>query len=70
MLGVRGLLGEYGLGSGVSLAPRLDIAWQHGFNTLTPGQALSFITAAQSFTVLGVPLEQDARRCRRGWISS
>jgi fibronectin-binding autotransporter adhesin len=65
-LGVRGLLGEYGLGSGITLTPHLDFAWQHGFNTLTPGQALTFITAAQSFTVLGVPLEQDAAAIQAG----
>ena len=65
-LGVRGLLGDYSIGGGVSVTPDLDIAWQHGFNSLTPGQSLAFITAAQSFTVLGVPLDQDAAAIQAG----
>jgi fibronectin-binding autotransporter adhesin len=65
-LGMRAMLGEFALGGDISVTPRADFAWQHAFNTLTPGQALTFIGASQSFTVMGVPLDTDAAAIQVG----
>jgi fibronectin-binding autotransporter adhesin len=66
-LGMRGSLGELPLYEDVSLTPRLDMAWQHALNVLTPGQLVNFASAGQSFTVLGVPLDDNAAGIQAGF---
>jgi fibronectin-binding autotransporter adhesin len=66
-LGVRGSWSDLQLDEGVSLTPRLDVAWHHAFNTLTPSQVLGFTSTGQSFSVLGVPLGKDAAEVQAGF---
>ena len=60
-LGVRFLFPNNG-----PVTPRFDLGWQHAFNLFQPVQALTFQSLAQSFTVAGVPLAQDAASLQAG----
>lgn len=45
---------------GMVLMPRVTLAWQHAFNTLTPAATLAFQTAPTLFAISGVPIARDA----------
>jgi fibronectin-binding autotransporter adhesin len=49
-----------------NLTPRIDLGWQHSFDTLHPGQTVTFSATGQSFNVLGVPLAVDAATVQVG----
>jgi len=43
-----------------ALMPRASLAWQHGFNELTPETALAFIEPGIGFTATGLPIARDS----------
>jgi outer membrane autotransporter protein len=57
-LGTR-LSTDVTLASGGIITPNATLGWLHGFHALTPSRFLTFETTSSSFTVLGVPLDQD-----------
>ena len=61
MLGARFTFANNG-----PVTPRFDLGWQHAFSPVQPMQALTFQSLAQSFTVAGVPLAQDATTVQAG----
>jgi len=65
-LGLRASLAELTL-EGVGFTPRIDLGWQHALGSFRPGQVVSFQSLSQSFTVLGVPLSEDAAAARVGF---
>ena len=54
------------LPNGMTLTPRVSVAWQHAFGDLTPGAVLAFEGAGTAFTVAGVPLARDAALIETG----
>ena len=55
------------LENGMVLIPRASLAWQHAFNSVTPGAVLAFEAApALPFTIAGVPLARDAALAEAG----
>ncbi len=67
LLGVRANLADMALGDNMTLAPRLDLGWQHALARLTPYQTVSYVNAGTSFAVLGTPLAQDAAALQAGF---
>lgn len=47
------------LANGATLAPRIDIAWQHAFGDVDPSATLAFASGGTPFTVSGVPIAED-----------
>ena len=43
----------------VTVTPHVSAAWQHAFDDVTPGAALSFASTGIAFDVTGVPLAED-----------
>ncbi len=59
-LGLR-IATSYMLSSGMAVAPRLSVAWQHAFGDVSPTAALAFAgTTGANYTITGVPLARDA----------
>jgi outer membrane autotransporter protein len=50
----------YLLQNGMALIPRVSVAWQHAFGSVTPVAALAFQSTGAAFGVAGVPLVRDA----------
>jgi autotransporter-associated beta strand protein len=65
-LGLRAALAGLSL-QDIGIAPKIDLGWRHAFDTLKPGQLVSFQDTGTSFTVLGVPLETDAAALQLGF---
>ena len=65
-LGMRAALNGIMLGD-MAITPKIDLGWQHALNPFRPGQIVNFQQAAQSFTVLGVPLGMDAAAVQLGF---
>ena len=42
------------------LVPKVSAAWQHAFDDVTPGAALSFASTGIGFGITGVPLAEDS----------
>jgi outer membrane autotransporter protein len=57
-LGAR-LSTDLQLANGADILPNVSVGWMHSFHGLTPSRLLTFEATGQSFTVLGVPLDQD-----------
>lgn len=67
-LGVRAQLGDgMNMGQSVTLVPKVDIGWEHAFDSVRPDQTLSFTGTGQNFTVMGVPIEKDAADIQAGF---
>ena len=45
--------------NGTVLTPRVSAAWQHAIGSVTPTEALVFQSAAEPFTVAGLPIARD-----------
>jgi outer membrane autotransporter protein len=58
-LGVRAAVTQV-LPDGKVLIPRVSLAWQHAFGTLTPSANLAFVSAGIPFTIAGAPIARDA----------
>ena len=43
-----------------ALTPRASLAWQHGFDQLTPETALAFAEPGVGFTATGLPVARDS----------
>ena len=55
------------LAAGMVLIPRATLAWQHAFDTVTPGNVLALQTApAFPFAISGVPIARDALLAEAG----
>jgi outer membrane autotransporter protein len=55
------------VGHDMILIPRASLAWQHAFDTVTPGAVLAFQTApAIPFTISGVPIARDSLLAEAG----
>jgi outer membrane autotransporter protein len=65
-MGLRAALAGLSL-EGIGIAPKIDLGWRHAFDTLKPGQLVSFQDTGTSFTVLGVPLGTDAAALQLGF---
>jgi len=65
ILGVRAILADIPLGP-VSVAPRFDLGWQHGFGLSHLGQSLTLHTTAQNYLIAGVPLDSNAAVAQGG----
>jgi subtilase-type serine protease len=48
------------------LVPRVSVAWQHAFDSVTPADTLAFQSAAVPFTIAGVPIARDAALAEAG----
>jgi autotransporter-associated beta strand protein len=65
-MGLRAALAGLSLDD-IGIAPKIDLGWRHAFDTLKPGQLVSFQDTGTSFTVLGVPLGTDAAALQLGF---
>lgn len=45
--------------SGMVIAPRLSVAWQHAIGSTEPAQTLTFQSTGKPFTITGIPLARD-----------
>ena len=43
----------------MALTPRVWVAWQHAFGSLTPTQTLTFQSTGETFAIAGVPVARD-----------
>ena len=50
---------DYLLANGMELTPRVSVAWQHAFGSLTPTETLTFQSTGESFAVAGLPIARD-----------
>ena len=50
---------DYRLTNGMTLTPRVSVAWQHAFGALTPTETLTFNNTGQTFAVAGLPIARD-----------
>ncbi|HJW40784.1 MAG TPA: autotransporter domain-containing protein [Rhizomicrobium sp.] len=50
---------DIALSGGGDIAPNASIGWQHGYRGLLPARVLTIEATSASFTVFGVPLDQD-----------
>ena len=57
-LGGRAAL-DYLLANGMALTPRVSVAWQRAFGSLTPTETLTFQNTGGSFAVAGLPIARD-----------
>ncbi len=65
ILGIRALANEIELG-GVSVAPRLDLGWQHTFAVVQPHQSLTINNTGVSAVIVGLPLDTNAATAQLG----
>jgi outer membrane autotransporter protein len=65
VLGLRAILPEVPLGP-VSVTPRFDLGWQHGFGVPRPRQNLTLNASGQAFALSGVPIANDAATAQVG----
>jgi len=52
--------------NGMLLVPRVSLAWQHAFGTVTPTAALAFRSTGAGFGIWGVPIARDAALVEAG----
>jgi outer membrane autotransporter protein len=52
--------------NGMLLVPRVSLAWQHAFGTVTPTAALAFRSTGAAFGIWGVPIARDAALVEAG----
>ena len=52
--------------NGMLLVPRMSLAWQHAFGTVTPTAALAFRSTGAGFGIWGVPIARDAALVEAG----
>jgi outer membrane autotransporter protein len=57
-LGGRAAL-DYPLANGMALTPRVSVAWQRAFGSLTPTETLTFQSTGGTFAVAGLPIARD-----------
>ena len=57
-LGGRAAL-DYPLANGMALTPRVSVAWQRAFGSLTPTETLTFQNTSGTFAVSGLPIARD-----------
>jgi outer membrane autotransporter protein len=50
---------DYPLANGMTLTPRVSVAWQHAFGSLTPTETLTFQSTSETFAVAGLPIAGD-----------
>ena len=50
---------DYLLANGMALTPRVSVAWQHAFGSLTPTEALTFQSTGETFAIAGLPIARD-----------
>jgi outer membrane autotransporter protein len=50
---------DYLLANGMALTPRVSVAWQHAFGSLTPTETLTFQSTGETFAVAGLPIARD-----------
>ncbi|MGO9772559.1 MAG: autotransporter domain-containing protein [Roseiarcus sp.] len=48
------------LANGMTLTPRVSVAWQHAFGSLTPTETLTFQSTGETFAVAGLPIARDS----------
>jgi subtilase-type serine protease len=65
-LGVRGLGRYIDLGSGIEVAPSLDIGWQAALSSPTPGLTVNVNNGAGSALLLGTPVAGNAGTAQLG----
>jgi autotransporter-associated beta strand protein len=65
LLGIRALTKDIDLGSGIAIAPRLDLGWRHAFSGLTPSELVRF-AGGTTTTILGVGPDGDAMAVQLG----
>ena len=65
VLGIRAVLAEIPLGS-ISVRPRFDLGWQHGFDPSRPRQSLALNTTGQTSTISGIAIDSDAALAQVG----
>lgn len=51
---------------GMTVTPHFSVGWQHGFDTVVPGQVVTLTGIGQSFTVLGAPVGTDTAALEAG----
>ncbi len=65
-LGLRAAA-DFPLKNGMSLSPRVSVAWQYAFGDLTPSADLALAAASgANFTVTGAPLAESAALINAG----
>ncbi len=64
-IGLRAALNGVSL-DGLTVTPRVDLGWQHAFETVLPSQRLAFVSTGQGFNVLGAPLADDVAALQVG----
>jgi outer membrane autotransporter protein len=57
---------SYALASGMSVLPRLSLAWQHAFDETHPTAGLAFASGGAAFSVRGVPIARDSALVEAG----
>jgi outer membrane autotransporter protein len=50
---------DYLLANGMALTPRVSVAWQRAFGSLTPTETLTFQSTGETFAVAGLPIARD-----------
>jgi outer membrane autotransporter protein len=50
---------DYLLANGMALTPRVSVAWQHAFGSLTPTETLTFQSTGETFAIAGLPIARD-----------
>jgi outer membrane autotransporter protein len=50
---------DYLLADGMALTPRVSVAWQRAFGSLTPTETLTFQSTGETFAVAGLPIARD-----------
>ena len=50
---------DYPLANGMALTPRVSVAWQHAFGSLTPTETLVFQSTGETFVIAGLPIVRD-----------
>ncbi len=50
---------DYLLANGMALTPRVSVAWQHAFGSLTPRETLTFQSTGETFAIAGLPVARD-----------
>ena len=51
---------DYLLADGMALTPRVSVAWQHAFGSLTPTETLTFQNTGETFAIAGLPIARDS----------
>ena len=64
-LGIRAIIDPIPVWT-VSVAPRLDLAWEHTFGVMQPHQRVTFNNSGLSAVIVGLPLDSNAATAQVG----